>query len=135
MTRGMWARLKAQLAQDDDAVVAAMQNADALLFPSRSEGHPLVAIEAMACGLPIIGMHGSSVSEAVADGQTGLLCPPNDIEAFVTAARSLAADKARYASLAQAARVSVVAQFSEATMIDAYLHLYHCITTGSQGAL
>ena len=121
--------------QGDDAVVAAMQNADALLFPSRSEGHPLVAIEAMACGLPIIGMHGSSVSEAVADGQTGLLCPPNDIEAFVTAARSLAADKARYASLAQAARASAVAQFSEATMTDAYLHLYQCATADAKGTL
>lgn len=121
--------------QGDAAVIAAMQNADALLFPSRSEGHPLVAVEAMACGLPIIGMHGSSVCEAVTDGQTGVLCPQNDVEAFVTAARCLATDTARYASLAQAARVSAVAQFSEATMIDAYLHLYHCITTGAKGAL
>ena len=121
--------------QGDDAVVAAMQNADALLFPSRSEGHPLVAIEAMACGLPIIGMHGSSVSEAVTDGQTGLLCPQNDVAAFVTATRSLAADHIRYASLAQAARVQAVERFSETAMTNAYLHLYQCATADAKGTL
>lgn len=121
--------------EGDAAVVAAMQSADALLFPSRSEGHPLVAVEAMACGLPIIGMHGSSVSEAVADGQTGLLCPQNDVAAFVTATRSLATDHVRYARLAQTARLQAVEQFSETTMIDAYLHMYHCATEGAKGAL
>ena len=121
--------------QGDAAVVAAMQNADALLFPSRSEGHPLVAVEAMACGLPIIGMHGSSVSEAVTDGQTGLLCPQNDVAAFVTATRSLAADHARYARLAQAARLQAVEHFSETTMTNAYLHLYQCATADAKGTL
>ena len=121
--------------QGDAAVVAAMQNADALLFPSRSEGHPLVAVEAMACGLPIIGMHGSSVSEAVTDGQTGLLCPQNDVAAFVTATRSLAADHIRYASLAQAARVQAVERFSETAMTNAYLHLYQCATADAKGTL
>lgn len=120
--------------QGDGAVVAEMQSADALLFPSRSEGHPLVAIEAMACGLPIIGMHGSSVSEAVADGQTGLLCPQNDVPAFVTAIRSLAAGSARYASLAQAARAHAVEQFSETAMTEAYMHLYQCTAIDAQGA-
>lgn len=119
----------------DAAVVAAMQSADALLFPSRSEGHPLVAIEAMACGLPIIGMHGSSVSEAVTDGKTGLLCPQNDITAFVTTIRNLAADSTRHANLAQAARMHAMEQFSEIAMIDAYLRLYQCATINAKGAL
>ena len=114
--------------QGDAAVISAMQDADALLFPSRSEGHPLVAVEAMACGLPIIGMHGSSISEAVTDGHTGLLCPKNDVAAFVAAIRGLAADTTRYLSLAQAARLRAVVHFSETTMIDAYLRLYQYIT-------
>src|SRR5699024_2169885 len=45
------------------AVVAAMQDVDALLFPSRSEGFGLVAAEAMACGLPVIATCGSSLVE------------------------------------------------------------------------
>ena len=121
--------------EDEAAVVEAMQSADALLFPSRSEGHPLVAVEAMACGLPIIGMHGSSLSEAVADGQTGLLCPQNDVAAFVTATRSLATDRTLHARLARNARLQAVEQFSEAKMIDAYLHLYRCAAAGAKDAL
>ena len=121
--------------QGDAAVVAAMQNADALLFPSRSEGFGLVAAEAMACGLPVIAARSASLVEVVADGQTGVLCPPDDVAAFVTATRSLAADHIRYASLAQAARLQAVEHFSETTMIDAYLHLYHCVAAGAKGAL
>lgn len=110
--------------QGDVAVVEAMQHADALLFPSRSEGHPLVAIEAMACGLPIIGMRGTSISEAVVHGQTGLLCPKNDVSALVAGIRSLAADGARYSVMAQAARLQAKEHFSEAAMVNAYLDLY-----------
>lgn len=109
---------------DDAAVVANMQGADALLFPSRSEGHPLVAIEAMACGLPVIGMKGSSVGEAVLEGETGLMCPRGDIIAFITAVRQLAADPAYYAALAETARAYAVEQFSLGTMVDAHIQLF-----------
>ncbi len=119
----------------DAAVVAAMQDADALLLPSRSEGFGLVAAEAMACGLPVIAARSASLVEVVADGQTGTLCQSDDVAAFIAAVRSLAADSAQYASLAQAARVRVVEQFSETTMIDAYLHQYQCATADAQGAL
>lgn len=121
--------------QGDATVVAAMQNADALLFPSRSEGFGLVAAEAMACGLPVIAARSASLVEVVADGQTGVLCQPDDVAAFVTATRSLAADKARYASLAQAARLQAVEHFSETTMTNAYLHLYQCATADAKGTL
>lgn len=121
--------------QGDAAVVAAMQNADALLFPSRSEGFGLVAAEAMACGLPVIAARSASLVEVVADGQTGVLCQPDDVAAFVTATRSLAADHARYARLAQAARLQAVEHFSETTMTNAYLHLYQCATADAKGTL
>ena len=118
----------------DIAVAAAMQQADALLFPSRSEGHPLVAIEAMACGLPVIGMQGSSVSEAVTHGETGLMCPRDDVTALVDAVRDLAEHTQRRAAMAHTARSSAVAHFSEATMLDAYLHLYDQIGPSRESA-
>lgn len=110
--------------QGDAAVVAAMQSADALLFPSRSEGFGLVAAEAMACGLPVIAARSASLVEVVADGQTGVLCQPDDVAAFVAAVRSLAADTTRYRVLAKAAPRWVDANFSEESMLQNYLNIY-----------
>ena len=123
----------------DVAVVAAMHEADALLFPSRSEGHPLVAIEAMACGLPVVGMQGSSVAEAVTDGETGLMCTRDDVAALVAAIRTLAADTVLYTSLAQAARSRVVESFSQNAVLDAHVQLYRAVadevTNSNDGSL
>ena len=113
--------------QGDGAVAAAMQEADALLFPSRSEGFGLVAAEAMACGLPVIGVQGSSVAEVVGHRETGLMCPSDDIAAFAGAARSLATDKDLYASLSQAARIRVVGSFSKKAVLDEHICLYRAI--------
>lgn len=111
--------------QGDAEVVAAMQSADALLFPSRSEGFGLVAAEAMACGLPVITTRSSSLTEVVQDGETGLLCPQNDVPAFSSAARLLAADAEVHDRMAKAARQRAIRCFSIDAMLtkqmDAYL--------------
>lgn len=52
-------------------------------FPSRLEGLPLTVIEAMACGLPVIAAASSSLPEVVQDGASGMLCPLDDVDAFV----------------------------------------------------
>jgi len=114
--------------QGADAVIAAMQDADALLFPSRSEGHPLVVVEAMACGLPVIGTQGTPVEEVLRHGHTGLLCPPNDVPALASAARTLAAAPALRQTLARSARVDVVERFAESTMLDAYQAVYGALS-------
>ncbi|QIL21430.1 glycosyltransferase family 4 protein [Thermomonas sp. HDW16] len=108
----------------NDGVIVAMQQADAFLFPSRSEGFGLVAAEAMACGLPVIATNSASLPEIVEDGVTGLLCPRDDIRAFATAVRMLANDTRLRESMANAARHSVVKHFSVLPMIDAYVRLY-----------
>ena len=74
----------------DAEVARAMQNSDAFLFPSRSEGHPLVAIEAIACGIPVVATRGSSLTEVIKDHQTGVLCRQDDVHAFTKAVRRIA---------------------------------------------
>lgn len=74
----------------DAEVAKAMQNSDALLFPSRSEGFGLVAAEAIACGIPVIATRGSSLTEVIKNHNVGFLCPQNDIVSFVKAIQSLA---------------------------------------------
>lgn len=108
----------------DDEVAAAMQNADALLFPSRSEGFGLVASEAMACGLPVIATHGSSLVEVVDDGTTGILCRCDNVGSFASAAVRLALHPELFGAMRLAARQRSVQYFSASTMVESYANLY-----------
>ncbi|HJZ49319.1 MAG TPA: glycosyltransferase family 1 protein [Roseiflexaceae bacterium] len=63
---------------DGEELVSAFASADALLFPSTNETFGLVALEAMACGLPVIaGMSGGLV-DILEDGVNALICDPED---------------------------------------------------------
>lgn len=103
------------------------QTSDALLFPSRLEGFGLVALEAQACGLPVIATRGSSLPEVIEDGVTGLLCPQDDVRAFAEAARWLAAHPEQWQAMRRAARKRAETCFDFETMIDRYLALYRCV--------
>lgn len=105
-------------------LVNAYQTADALLFPSRLEGFGLVVAEAMACGLPVITSNCSALSELVVHEKTGFLCPPNDVNAFVNAANTLANDKELWSNMQYASRARIIEQFSEIKMINQYIELY-----------
>lgn len=107
-----------------DDLVRAYQEADALLFPSRLEGLPLTVIEAMACGVPVIAARCSSLPEVVADGETGFLCPVDDVSAFVAAARFLAHDRERWRAMRQAARRRVVHHFSAMRHVAQWMAVY-----------
>lgn len=111
-------------------IIAAMRDADAFLFPSRSEGFGLVAAEAMACGLPVIAASASSLPEVVEDGVTGILCPGNDCGAFAVAANRLADDSALASSMSVAASAVARSNFDLNTMISAYLGLYRNVNGG-----
>lgn len=104
-------------------VLEAMQAADAFLFPSRSEGLPLVVIEAMSCGLPVIAANTASLPEIVTHGETGLLCPIDDFVAFATAARTLSQDEAHRLSMSRASRLKAFIQFSDQKMLESWINV------------
>ena len=106
------------------ALADVYRNSDALLFPSRLEGFGLVALEAQACGLPVIATRCSSLPEVVEDGVTGILCPRDDIGAFANAARRLATEPDDWRRMGLAARERVERLFSLDAMIDQYLDVY-----------
>jgi glycosyltransferase involved in cell wall biosynthesis len=60
--------------------------------PSLSEGLPLVALEAMAAGLPVIATDVGGTREVVKDGETGYLLQPNDVAGLADRICRLAAD-------------------------------------------
>ncbi len=92
---------------------ALYRGARAFLFPSRYEGFGLPPLEALACGVPVVGSQVSSLPEVI--GDAGVLLDPDDVEGMADALVRLLEDDAFYATLHARARRQV-ARFSwEAT--------------------
>jgi D-inositol-3-phosphate glycosyltransferase len=81
--------------------------ADALVVASRYESFGLVAVEALACGLPVIASAAGGLPTIVCDGENGLLAPWRYAEAFAERIEALLGDPALMARLRCAARPSV----------------------------
>ena len=103
--------------QPSDKVQEAMQGADVVVVPSRegeegrSEGIPVVLMEAMSLSRPVIASRLSGIPELVIDGKTGLLVPPDDAAALSAALVRLAEGPDLAATLAQAGRARVAEMF------------------------
>jgi starch synthase len=94
---------------------------DVLLHPARWEGFGLALLEAMLAGLPVVATSVSSIPEIVADGETGLLVPPDDPAALRAALERVLADPG---SFGEAGRARARAEFSVTKMADRTLALY-----------
>lgn len=98
--------------------------ADVLLFPSDKESFGLAALEAMACGVPVVGSDAGGLPEVVAHGQTGWLCPVGDIEAYSDAILRLFANPRLARTMGEAGRRRVVEKFSSEKIVPQYERLY-----------
>ncbi|HEX2864031.1 MAG TPA: glycosyltransferase [Deinococcales bacterium] len=79
---------------DPKSMGAHYQHADLFVFTSLSETQGLVALEAAACGLPIVARAEMGITKCVLDGVTGFLVPPDDGEQFVARTLQLLSDPA-----------------------------------------
>jgi glycosyltransferase involved in cell wall biosynthesis len=100
---------------DDDAVVARLQRAMALVHPTPvdaqgsagvNELFGLALLEAMSCGCPVVASGVASLPEIVEPGRNGMLVPPLDEAAIAAALLSLRTDAARWQALSAGARAT-----------------------------
>lgn len=106
--------------------------ADAFVLPSVTEGLSLVLLESMAAGLPIVATDVAGTAEAVVDGETGYVVPPNDERALADALVRLGDDETRH-RLADAGFDRVSDTFSVRTTIDSYLDIYRTVSPSHGG--
>ena len=102
---------------------ALMGAADAIVLPSRWEGLPLVALEALAAGRPIVATAVRGLRELLDDGRTALLVPPENPEALAAAIRRVL-DDAELARLLGQAGLQEAGRYTEDAMVEAYQRLY-----------
>lgn len=108
---------------------------DVVALPSRfGEGCPNALLEAMAAGRPVVATRAGGTPEVVADGETGILVPPGDVEALRAALGRLAEDPGFRRRLGEAGRVRARAEFGVDKLVKLYEELYFELT-GAKSSL
>lgn len=100
-----------------------------------SEGFPTVALEAAAAGVPVVATAHMGLTEAVVDGETGLLVPERDPEALAAAISRLLADPALAERIGQTAKRRAISQFSLAGQMVRLEALFDSLVGGSARTL
>ena len=97
---------------------------DIFVFPSLTEGLPLVVIEAMATGLPIVASHVGGIPELVVNGETGFLVSPTSKEEIKEAIIKLLNNPELRKEMGQIARKRFETHFSLPQMVQKYIEVY-----------
>ena len=97
---------------------------DVFALPSRFEGFPLAVLEALLARRAVVASDVGSVREAVRDGETGLLVPPENAAALAAAIRRLVADGELRRRLGEAGRRLVLERFTANHMTRSFEELY-----------
>jgi glycosyltransferase involved in cell wall biosynthesis len=105
-------------------LAAVYGRADVLVIPAVSEASPLVAVEAMSCGLPVIASRISGLPSLVKDWDTGFLVKPGDVGQLAMAMTFLRGDDALRDRMGRSARRLVLRDFEWAAIARRYLDVY-----------
>jgi N-acetyl-alpha-D-glucosaminyl L-malate synthase BshA len=107
-----------------DDIAPLLASADLFLLPSNRESFGLSALEALACGVPVIGCNVGGLPEVVRDGETGVLRAPGDIGGMAAAATGILTDAERWQAMSQHAAADARARFAEDAIVPQYEALY-----------
>jgi glycosyltransferase involved in cell wall biosynthesis len=114
----------------DERLVELYAEASVAVVPSLYEGFSLPAVEAMACGVPLVATTGGALPEVVGtDGETGLLVEPGDPSALAVSVGRVLDDAALAARLADAGRRRVLERFTWLACAEATVEHYRWATS------
>jgi len=98
---------------------------DVFLLPSSEESFGLAALEAMACGVPVVASNAGGIPELVVDGEGGFTFPVGDTAGMAAQVVALLSDPQELARQRERARMRAIGEFGTTKVVDRYEALYH----------
>jgi glycosyltransferase involved in cell wall biosynthesis len=108
-----------------------MHAADVVCLTSRHEALPMVVLEAMAVGRPVVATRVGGVADVVQDGRTGLLFAVGDTDGLAAHLSTLASDRELAAAMGEAGRARQGSLYGADRMVSAYAVLLHGAAVGA----
>jgi N-acetyl-alpha-D-glucosaminyl L-malate synthase BshA len=107
-----------------DDLVEVYGTSDVFLLPSESESFGLAALEAMACGVPVVASDVGGLPEVVTEGETGFLAAVGDVAAMAEKVEQLLSDERLHRTMSRLARERVESTFRLDPAVDRYEAVY-----------
>lgn len=127
-------RLRLWGAQPQNRLPVFYSAADVISVPSRYESFGLVAVEAMACGVPVVASRAGGLIFTIEDGRSGYLTPIGDGAAHGARILELLGDDQKRASFSEEARIGAL-RFSWESVASSILHVYERLAEGHRANL
>lgn len=118
---------------DDGVLRAVYSAADAMVVPSRQDNLPNTAVEAQACGTPVVGFCVGGLPDIVEDGVNGRLVAAFDTEALARAIAWVVEQPQRHGRLSAASRRAAIEKFDPVRIAGAYVDVYRAAASNVAG--
>ena len=127
LTRQMDLYDKVKFLGKQDGLVEILSSSDVFLIPSQSESFGLAALEAMACGLPVISSSVGGLPELVRHNETGFIAEIGDIDRMAKYTLELLTNEKKYKLFSENSRERAVNKFDTSIVVPLYEEYYEQI--------
>jgi glycosyltransferase involved in cell wall biosynthesis len=101
------------------------------MLPSVQESFGLAALEAMACGVPVVASNAGGIPEVVDDGVTGYLHDPDDLDGMARSILTMLSEREQWQRMSSAAAAVAHTRYCDTSIVPRYEDFYRQLFDGS----